>query len=227
MHMAVTARLAAPGQAPERFAPPPRKRVIARASFGHLVMVAAALLAFVLVMAVLRNRDATVTVAVAAHDIQPGARVEASDVRLVELPADSPLLASLVPAAQLEGSSAEAVRRLPKGSVIARTDIATGGNRLSTNAMSIPLGAEHAVGGQLSAGDHVDVIDGGVTPAAYVLRNAEVLAVASTSRARGLAQVRSEYFVTVAVDPDSALRLAEAIAAGKLELVRSTGEAPE
>ena len=185
-------------------------------------MVTAALLAFVLVMAVLGDRSAKVTVAVAAHDIAPGATIGTGEVRLVEIPADSPLVGALVTAEALAGGDKVASRRVAAGAVLSRSDLAKG-VEASSRSMSIPVSPEHAVGGQLGAGDLVDVIDGSVAPAQYVLRQAEVLAVASRSATRGLAQVRSEYYVTITVDPDSALRLAAAIAAGKLELVRASG----
>jgi len=201
---------------------PYRRPLLSRASFGHVVMVLAGLLAFVLVLAVLKDRDATVPVAVAAHDIQPGAVVDLDDLRIVQIPADSPLVGSLVEPASLRNRPARATRRLPQGTALNRGDVSTNGASVAVRAMSIPISTDHAVGGELVAGDRVDVIDSS-GEARYVLRDAEVLAVGSRSSDRGLGQVRSQYFVTVSIDSDSALSLAQAIAQGKVEIVRSTG----
>ena len=93
--------------------------------------------------------------------------------------------------------------------------------------MSIPVGPEHAVGGTLAVGDRVDVVGVDGTQATYVLRDVQVVGVATTAKSGGLglAAGSQQYFVTVAVDDAGALRLAVAVRSGKFEVVRSTGAA--
>ncbi|PLS75322.1 MAG: hypothetical protein CYG61_07985 [Actinobacteria bacterium] len=85
--------------------------------------------------------------------------------------------------------------------------------------MSLPVERQHAVGGALRPGDRVDVIDG--AEASFVVTNAEVLAVPNLSN--GNLSGTGSYAITIAVDAQGALRLAAAIAGGKVEVVRSTG----
>ena len=60
--------------------------------------------------------------------------------------------------------------------------------------------------------------------AVYVVRNAEVIGRAASRGGAGLTSSSSAgFYVTVAVDADAALRLAAAIRANKIEVVKATG----
>ena len=69
--------------------PAPRRRFIGRLSLGHLVMVLAGLLAFLLVLAVLRDNSVTNFVAKAARDIPAGTTIGGEDVELIEITGDA------------------------------------------------------------------------------------------------------------------------------------------
>ena len=185
-------------------------------------MIVSGLLAFLLVLSVLRSREDTVLVAVSRGEIAAGSRVEAANVRWVEIPADSPLLGAMVGQARLREEPWVAARRVGRNEPITRDVLRTAAAPSALRAMSIPIGAEHAVGGALQPGDRIDVIDVQGTSISYVLQNAEVLAVGS-GRGAGIGSVGGDFQVTVAVDDEAALRLAFALSDGKLEIVRSTG----
>lgn len=190
-------------------------------------MVVCGILAALLVARVMRTNQDTVSVAVANRDIAPGAVVTRDAVSWVYLPAHSPLTPTLAGAAEINGPRPPvAATRIRQGDPIRRTDL---GTALASNqrAMSIPVTAEHAAGGQLAEGDRVDVIAPAASGSAYVLRGAPVLAV--PSRPKGPATLgdatSGNYFVVVGVGPDEALRLATAVRDGKVEVLRSTGVA--
>jgi Flp pilus assembly protein CpaB len=90
-------------------------------------------------------------------------------------------------------------------------------------AMSIPIAIEHAAGARIVVGDRVDVITVVDGVAEFVATDLAVIAHAEP-QAGGLST--GAYHVTVAVEEQEALALAEAIATGSLEVVRSTGAAP-
>jgi len=189
-------------------------------------MVVAGLLAFVLVLAVLRDRGATVAVAVASRDLPAGVAIGPDDVRMVEIPADSALRTSLVGAARLgDGRRWITAHALTEGEALTTSTLATPGAPGGLRAMSIAVAREHAAGGQLSAGDVVDVIDVASGRAEFVVRGAPVLGVASSGARHGLGDVGGAFYVTVGVDSDAALRLAAALANGKVEVLRATGAA--
>ena len=89
--------------------------------------------------------------------------------------------------------------------------------------MSIPVDAEHAVGGELAAGDRIDLIVVDDDGPRYVLTNAEVLSGSASAELGALAS--SDFYIVVAVDPDQALSVAGAIRDGRIEIVKSTGAA--
>ena len=91
--------------------------------------------------------------------------------------------------------------------------------------MSLPIPAEHAVGGRLVAGDRVDVIAVRDGRATYLVTAAPVLAVPDGDARAGLGALRA-FAVTLAVDDAEALRLAAALRTDDLEVIRSTGAPP-
>ena len=206
---------------------PKGRSTTGRLSFGHVMMIVAALLTFVLVLSALRTRGATVKVAVAAHEIAPGATVGPSDLRYVSLPAHSALVTQLVRPGGLPVGSV-AVRRIGGNEPLTFGDLRTASGPSGLRTMSIPVDPAHAVGGTLAVGDHADVVTVDGSQARYVLRDVQVVGVASTAKGGGLGLTggSQQYFVTVALDDAGALRLAAAIRGEKIEVVRSTGAPP-
>ena len=97
-------------------------------------------------------------VAVARESIPVAARVTPNMVREVGLPADSPVVSSLVELDDLSGREWVTTRPIAEGEpltdeALAR-EVPSGGLR----AMSLPVPREHAAGGDLRAGDRVDVL---------------------------------------------------------------------
>ncbi len=222
--MTSTGQLTATPAGPAALGPPaPRRPWRTRLASGHLLMVVAGLLTFVLVTGSLRERGQTVPVAVAAHDIAPGAAVAPEDVRTVAMSASSPLRSGLLAPADLVGEGRVATRRIAAGEPVLASALAGAAGPRGLRAMSVPVAPEHAAGGELAVGDRVDVIAADEA-VAYVVRGAEVIAVAPRRGSAGLsASTGGQFYVTLAVDADTALRLAGAIRGGKLEVVRSTG----
>lgn len=203
----------APGAPPERSG-----RRLAR---GHWVALTLGLLAFLVNIAVLRDRSEVVLVAVARDPIAPAAAITGDMVRYVEVPADSPLASSMV-AEDVVGRGGLVARRqieadepLVLGAVV--DDVPEDGLR----SMSVPVAREHAAGGTLGVGDRVDVIYMADSPV-FAVTDAEVLAVGDeTAGSNG--RPAGEYHLVLAVDAAQTLRLAAAIDSGEVEVVRATG----
>lgn len=206
-------------------APPPRRRLASRVSSGHLLTIAAALLAAVLNFAVLRGGDGTTAIAVAASDIPVGASLDPSVVRSVSADLDGDTLASLLPADELASLGGQvALVPIPAGAPIRRADLAdpaaTGDGRL----ISVPVDRDRAVGGAIRPEDRIDVIRVVEGESSYLVSNARVLSV-SDGTTPGLGALGG-FHVTIAVDAATALCLASAIEAGGLSIVVSTGQEP-
>ena len=186
-------------------------------------MILAGLLTFVLVANALRSREATVEVAVAAADVAPGAVLAPDAVRTSTLPATSSLRESLIAPETLRTERWVATRRIAAGEPVLRSALARAAAPGGLRAMSVPVSPDHAAGGELAIGDRVDVISADGAQATYVVRNAEVIGVAPRRGSGGLSSSAGQFYVTIAVEADPALRLAAAIRAGKIEVLRATG----
>jgi Flp pilus assembly protein CpaB len=210
-----------------------RRGLAERLTLGHVAPVVLAVFAAVFMLAALRDRSATVEVPVASANIKPGAAVSAADTRLIRVHrGDGRLLAGVISPAQLQQAWVAAVA-IHDGDPITRSMVVrTAAGASALGAMSLPVPANRADGGALVPGDRVDVLGpGGSGGAAYLAENLEVLAVSPTSNTGVLASTGAQYWVSVAVDRPTALRLAAALnsgtvagTAGSLEVVRSTGE---
>ena len=113
------------------------------------------------------------------------------------------------------------------GELLARSSVRPLDAHAATRVMSFAIARARAVGGRLASGDRVDVlaVDHNTGRAGYVLSDAEVVAV--DSRGGGaLSGVSDDVTVTLAIGGDRAPRLASAIDAGTVMLVRSTGAPP-
>ena len=200
-----------------------RRPLRTRLASGHLLMILAGVLTFVLVANALRSRDATVEVAVAAADVAPGAVLALDATRTATLPASSSLRESLITPEVLRTERWVATRRIPAGEPLLRSALARAAAPGGLRAMSVPVSPDHAAGGELAIGDRVDVISADGAQAVYVVRNAEVVGVAPRRGSAGFSSSSGQFYVTIAVEADPALRLAAAIRAGKIEVLRATG----
>ena len=181
-----------------------------------------AVLAFALNLLALRERDATVMVAVAARPLTVGELITADDLRFVPVAADFAGLPSLVTEGEVATLEGWVVgRSISEGGLVERSMLVASGAPLGLRSMSLPVDVEHAAGGSIGPGDRIDVIavDDGV--ASYVARDLEVLGVSEGER--GSLGGLGGFYIIVAVEETEALRLAEAIDAGSMEVVRATG----
>jgi Flp pilus assembly protein CpaB len=197
---------------------------LTRLSAAHLLIVLAAVLAFATNLVVLRSRDDTRPVVQVAAPIAAGEIATAGHFKVAEVDVSDDVFAGLVhwqQAGELEGRVA--TRPLQPGQLLRPNDLAAPGAPGGLLAMSIPIEPQHAVGGALVAGDRVDLVRVEDGVASYVVRDAEVLSVASGER--GSLTGTTSFFVVIAVDSPTALRVAEAIRGGQIEIVRSTGAA--
>lgn len=196
-----------------------------RLSTSHLLIGAVAVLAVVFNLLALQDRSATALVAVADHPITAGSVFDPGDVRLVPVAADFEGLGTLLTEAELAGYQGWVVERpVPEGGLIDVSILAEPGAPSGLRSMSLPVPVERAAGGSIVAGDRVDVISVVDGTARYVAAGIEVIGVADTDRS-ALAGMGS-YHIVVAVDSEQALRLAEALGASSIEVVRSTGAPP-
>jgi Flp pilus assembly protein CpaB len=203
---------------------PVRKRpLLSRLSLGHLIMVLAGLLAFLLVLTVLRERGDTFQIAVAAVDIEGGTTLEASDIRYADVSdTDEVLLLAFLGPDRVDRAIQEgwiATRTVRAGIPLTTTDFRTEAVGSDLRVMSIPISPEHAVNGALVAGDRVDLISVRRGVASYVVTNVEVISVSAATSSVG----SRGFSLTIAVDEESSLEVASALNSGSLEIVRSTG----
>jgi SAF domain. len=191
-------------------------------------MVVAGLLGLLLSLSVLRRVDTTVPVVMVTHDVVPGTRVRPEMFTATRIHADDRLLANLVSPAGLAALRGSIVLvSLRAGDLLERSGVGSPATRGAARAVSFPVDAALAVGGEVSAGDRVDVLasatDG--SGSGYVLVDVDVVAVHAT----GSGPLRGgdgRLSITVAVDAAGAQRLAAALHAADLLVVRSTGAAP-
>lgn len=196
------------------------RRGSSRVSAPLAVAIVLAVLAM-LVNALALGAGGGAPVAVAARDVAPGEALTPADFRYVdaELPAET--LGRMLRPADVAAIGGQVARHaITAGTLVGKGDVAgaAGPNRL--RAVSVPLDPERAVGGRLSRGDVVDVVDATSGEPVYIVTDAEVLDVGVEAPGRS---GTSRYAVTVAVDDREALRLGAAVVSDKVYLVRSTG----
>lgn len=211
-----------------------RRRLSDRITFGHAAPVILAVGAGVFNMIALADRSATTQVPVANGPIVAGATVDSGDTHLVTVHSgDSALRAGLLSPSSLRDGWVAAVA-INAGDPITRSVVAhAASGQGGLGAMSIPVAVSHADGGAIVAGDHVDVmVQNGAGAAQYVAQDLRVLGVPSTRNGSVLATSNNDYYVVVAVDRATALRLGNALAASSggpgsssgVQVVRTTGE---
>jgi Flp pilus assembly protein CpaB len=211
-----------------RPAAPRRRRVRERISLGHLFMIAAALLAFVLVVSVLQDRRVTTTVLAARVDILPGTVITPDLVTEIELPTDSDLIERVASPSTITGDPVTAGQRIAAGDPVTLTAIAPTSAPAGLRAMSLPIDHVDAVGGDIAAGDRVDVVAVTGAVAEYVAVDLEVLDTPQPEGRSGALSsgALSNYFITVSVDGPTALELALALQTSNVMVLRSTGAEP-
>lgn len=190
---------------------------VPRPSARHVLVVLLAVVAGVANVALLRAADRSVPVLVADTDIAAGTRLAPEHLTAADIVATGDLVDRFVPGGAAETVVGQvATRPIPAGDPILVGDVVAGGD--GARAMSLPVTFDTAVGGSLVPGDLVDVIGVSDEGSAYLARGLRVLAVPVDD---GLGA--TDFAPTVAVDADTALRLAAALEAGPVHLVRSTG----
>ncbi len=223
--MTQTADRVDPGLEPAMVEAAPRRRLFGSFALGHLLMILAGLLAFLLVLAALRDTSATSFVGKAATDIPAGTTIEAADVELIEISGDA-LGGAVLSSDQLNEvitGGQVTTRALSTGTLLQPSDFTAVGYQTQIRSMSIPISPTRAVAGSLQPGDLVDIIASADGVSWHVMTSAEVLATADATTG-GFAS--NDYTVTVAVDPILSLRLACAMTNFSMDIVRATGATP-
>jgi Flp pilus assembly protein CpaB len=194
-----------------------------RLSGGHLAMLVAGLVGVLLTVALLRNADERVPVAVATHDLAPGARLHPGDVRYVPVAMSTDLLATTLDRTAVRRAAGQVVvGPIRSGELVTRGRLRPRAARSGRRAMSVPIDPARAVDGDLAPGDRVDVVVAGQSDVAIVVPNAEVLAVDRGDDST-FASAARQITVTLAVDARESQLLTAAIADGDLAITRVTG----
>ena len=197
-----------------------RRSLFSRLSFGHVVMISAGLLAFMLNVLVLRSKGETVEISVAAQPIAAGTRLRVEDLGYRLIDANGPFVDRVLSRDGVAPFLGHVViRDVDPGAPLLADDLRPAAAPEAGRAMNIPVTPDHAVGAALFVGDLVDVIAVDDGRSRFVATAIEVLSVAlDRSRSSG-----ERFGVTVAVSDREALALAAAIDGGSVHLIRSTG----
>lgn len=160
---------------------------------------------------------------VAANAIPAGATLSSLDLTTVEadLPPEAMKHYALA-ATDLEG--AWVARAIPAGQLVP-LDSLTETAPTDSRQLTVPVEAEHAVGGDLQAGDFIDILvtlDAGRRSArtSVLVSGAEVIGVVEAGGSFG--SEGSPIGVTLAVSAEDAPRLVLALRTGEIDIVRST-----
>jgi Flp pilus assembly protein CpaB len=191
-------------------------------------MMLAGALGVLLTLSVLRAADRTQPVLVATRELPPGTVITDADLRVTRVHVDASVLDTLLRGSDVAQTRGQVVTEtIHAGALIPRGAVRAVGDRAATRVMSFPLPRAQAVGGKLANGDRVDVVavERDTGRAGYVLTDAQVIAV-DAHGGGPLAGASNDVTVSLAVDPESAPRLAAALATGSVTLVRATGAAP-
>lgn len=201
---------------------PARRATRRRPSASHLLIAIVVVLAFLLNLLALQDRDSATLVAVAAHPITAGSVLSKDMIRLTPIDADFEGLDSMIGEADLPSFDGWiASRAIPEDGVILVSSLVEPAHRLGLRTMSIPVEPSHASGGSIGEGDLVDVITVTDGVAAFVVTGLEVVAVSDPDTSSFA--VSGAYHIVVAVNTAQALAVASAIDGDSFEIVRSTG----
>lgn len=170
--------------------------------------------------------DDRVAVLAAARDLPPNHVIGARDLHVTRVQVGGELLDGLFEADE-QRSLVGRVLLYPVAEGGLVPTVSVGRSPRAGREITVPVAAEHALGGSVRVGDRVDVLasfDRG-QPAARtvtVVEGAEVVAV-HTSKGLFGQSAGSVGSLTVSVAPDAAVYLAFAMRNGELDIVRSTG----
>ena len=197
-----------------------KRSPLSRLSFGHIVMISAGLLAFLLNVLIVRSKAETVEVLVAAHPITAGSRLATQDIAYQFVDAEGPFVDRVLSRETITPFFGHVVvRDVDSGDPLLADDLRPAAAPDDGRAMSIPIAPDHAVGAALYVGDRVDVIAVHDGESRFVATGIEVLDVAAgDNRPAG-----DRFGITVAVSGLEALAIAEALDRGTVHLIRSTG----
>jgi Flp pilus assembly protein CpaB len=193
-----------------------------RVDFRVLIGLALLLAGMLGTLAIVRQAGQRTPVLVMAHSVQAGQVIGAGDVRVAELGV-APGVATLGVGERARLVGRRAAVPLEKGQVLGPA-VMTDGPALAPGqvAMSLALAPEHAVAGQLRAGDQVAVVASGRpdqtntdVASGVLLSPVRVLSVLTEGDENGSDR---RLLVSVAVRPEQAALLAKA-AQGTIDLV--------
>jgi Flp pilus assembly protein CpaB len=191
-------------------------------------MLLAGALGVLLTLSVLRAADHSEPVIVASHELAPGTVLGSGDVRVARVRVGRDTLATLFAGSDVAPVRGQVVTSaIHAGALVPRGAVRSVDAAAATRIMSFVLPRARAVDGKLASGDRVDVIavERDTGRAGYVITDAEVTAVDSHGSGP-LAGTSEDVTVSLVVDPDTAPRLAVALDAHTVTLVRATGAAP-
>lgn len=200
-----------------------------RASAAQIFMIVAGILAFIANLAILRAREEVVLVAVASDDINAGVAIDESvHVAYVELNGSDDVLEPLITVDEMAALNRFILASpMEAGEMFIRSELVESANPIDRRAIALAVGRDHAVAGDIRVGDRVDVIWVKNDVAIYVVTGVDVIDTTNSDRTGGAFSASQTFSLTVAVDDVQALKLAEALNSGQIEIVRSTGaEAP-
>lgn len=170
--------------------------------------------------------DHRVEVLAAARDLPPNHVIEARDLRVTRVQVGGELLAGLFKGGERRSLVGRVLLYPVAGGGLVPT-ASVGRSPRAGREITVPVAAEHALGGSVRVGDRVDVLasfDRGQPSARTVtiVDKAEVVAV-HTSKGLFGQSAGAVGSLTVSVAPDAAVYLAFAMRNGELDVVRSTG----
>jgi Flp pilus assembly protein CpaB len=212
-----------------------RSRSPSRLTAGSVLPVLLAVLAAGFTYEAVQDRSSMTSIVVTSSLLPAGAAVNRHDTRTVRVhTSDTAVLHGVLTPSQL-GDGLVATVAVEPGEPLTLSEVEKPSLAPTLGEMSIAVPLQQAAGGRIGAGDFVDIIAAtGTGGAYYVAQGLRVLGVAPASSSSGaLGGGTGGYFVVVAVDKQTALRIAGALgpngggATGNdIEIVRSTGEAP-
>ena len=162
----------------------------------------------------------------AARDLPAGVPLRASD--LVPVTGDlSPTQVSLYLGAEVDLVGTELTRPVAAGEFLAADFVAPADGGFEAQAMTIPVTPEHAVGGDLAAGDRVDVYatlrsSGSSARTVLVIQAAQILDLVGTSDL--MSDGNTLVGLTLEVTGADAPKLAHAIRTAELDVVKVNGD---
>ncbi|MDQ3645422.1 MAG: RcpC/CpaB family pilus assembly protein [Actinomycetota bacterium] len=180
---------------------------------------------FLLGHQLLRAAEHTSPVWVATRDLATDDTIGPDDLRVAHVRMPSSLLAAYAsPGRSLVGASVSTPVR--SGELLSLDRVVPPSADGATRTLTIPVTADHAVGGDLRAGDRVDVVatfdaTGPGARTVVLVRAVEVRALITTTSFA--LEEGTTVGVSVAVSPDDALRLAHAIRTAQIDILRVDG----